>query len=1331
MKKSVIAIIVLLLTVPCLAKDKQDMDTFIDNLLKQMTVEEKIGQLNLTICSEFVSGQINDNTSAVEENLRRGALGGLFGFKDAKRIRELQKMAVENSRLHIPLIFGYDVVHGFDVTFPIPLALSTSWNPSLIEEMARISAREAAADGVCWTYSPMVDICHDARWGRIAEGSGEDPYLGSVIAQAYVRGYQGKDNDMTTNETVMACVKHYALYGASEAGRDYNTVDMSRQRAFNEYMAPYKAAADAGAGSFMASFNEFEGIPAHCNSYLLDEVLRKQWGFKGFVTTDYTGIMETTQHGIGNEQPATVRALKAGIDMDMMSEYYINYLKEALQKGDVSMADIDTACRRILEAKYKLGLFDDPYKYCDPKRSVAILGAAEHVEAARRIAQESQVLLKNDGNLLPLKKSSRIAVIGPMANNSWDMLGSWSGSSKKVQPVSLFEGMKAAMGKNARISWAEGSWLVDDKQLEWKLCNQFVGALGEGHKMEVHARSEADLLKEALNVAKDADVIVAALGENLNMNGEGASRSNPIIPEPQQRLLKALLETGKPVVLVVFTGRPLVLTWEAEHVPAILNSWFLGVQAGPAMADVLFGDVNPSGRLTTTFPRSVGQLPMSYNYKNTGRPSLPDTAHYIRFRSNYQDVVNAPLYPFGYGLSYTTFEYSDVRLSANTMTDKGCIQASVTVTNTGKRRGKETVQMYIHDEYSTSTRPVKELKGFLQIELNPGEQRTVTFEITAEQLKYYNHALEYVCEPGNFDVMIGPNSRDLREARFELTTDRTVCNPIDLDYAFYRRMGVDSLDAWRSGVREAADPVVEIYKGRYYLFPSKSKGYWSSDDMQHWKYIPCDVLPIDLYAPTAMNYKGELYWMVSDINHLYKTTNPEDGHSWQLVTDHLNPYPDKPELTVHDPDLFLDDDGRVYLYWGCSDEDDICGIELDPKNGFQSIGQPMTLIRHKEITYGWEQPGDKNDIAKPGYNEGASMFKYQGKYYLQYASPGTEYDSYGDGLYVAEHPLGPYTHANYSPVSVKPGGWMTGAGHGDTFYDKHGNLWHVASTVISQRMPFERRIGFFPMVMTPKGHFYAMTEWTDCPYLLPDRHVDFAKEQPWTGWMDLTINKTATASTTFGTHEAKCAADNTIKTWWSAATGHPGEWLTIDLGHACELSAVQPNFADQDFGYYSQTDGKSPYQYIIEYSLDGADWTMLFDKSMNQTLNPHELLIVPKAVNARYLRITNKNELTGKFSLFDLRAFGHATGKVPAVVKNFKTMRGKDQRRIRLTWPKAAGATGYVVHWGTESEELYSSCQTTEPELELGLFSTGQKYYFRIDSYNESGITKGQTTKST
>lgn len=741
------------------------MDRFVGDLLDKMTLDEKIGQMNLIVCPDFVSGQISDNSSEIHQKLKDGALGGLFGFRGAEYIRSLQKEAVENSRLGIPLVFGYDVVHGLDITFPIPLALSTSWDPAMIEEMARISAQEASADGVCWTYAPMVDICHDARWGRIAECSGEDPYLGSVLAQAYVRGFQG-DGDLKGDDNIMSCVKHYALYGAAEAGRDYNTVDMSRQRALNEYMMPYKAAADAGAGSFMASFNEFEGIPATANNYLINDLLRGEWGFDGMVVTDYTGIMEMTNHGIGDEEDVSVRALKAGIDMDMMSEYYIAHLKDALAAGRVSMKEIDRACRRILEMKYKLGLFDDPYKYCDPERANAVLGDPGHIAAARRMAQKSQVLLKNDGGLLPLKKSGKIAVIGPMANNDFDMLGSWSGNSRLVPPVGLYEGIKEVVGGKAEVVWTEGSWLVADSLLEHKLTNQFVGSLGAGHKTAVHQRPLRSMIDEAVRVAKGADVIIAALGENLNMNGEGTSRANPGIPEPQQELLKALLATDKPVVLVTFTGRPLILSWESENVPAILNSWFLGVQAGPAIADVLFGDVNPSGKLTTTFPRSVGQIPISYNHKNTGRPSEPEDAHFIRFRSNYMDEINAPLYPFGYGLSYTSYEYSDVSLSSESLSGDGSLTASVTVKNIGSRKGTETVQLYIRDLISESTRPVKELKAFRQVELEPGQSVKLDFTLCAEDLKYYNHELEYVAEPGEFSVMIGPDSRNVKSATF-------------------------------------------------------------------------------------------------------------------------------------------------------------------------------------------------------------------------------------------------------------------------------------------------------------------------------------------------------------------------------------------------------------------------------------------------------------------------------------------------------------------------------------------------------------------------------------
>ena len=553
-----------------------------------------------------------------------------------------------------------------------------------------------------------------------------------------------------------------------------------------------------------------------------------------------------------------------------------------------------------------------------------------------------------------------------------------------------------------------------------------------------------------------------------------------------------------------------------------------------------------------------------------------------------------------------------------------------------------------------------------------------------------------------------------------VNTDRVVTNPIDLNYAFNVQQS--------SGAREAADPVVQIYKGKYYLFPSKSKGYWHSEDMQHWTYVPCSVLPIDLYAPTVMVYKDELYWMVSDINELYKSTHPEDGSSWQLVTDHLVPYPDQPGRTVHDPDIFPDDDGRVYLYWGCSNVDVISGIELDPANDFAPIGKEVQLIPHRENEFGWEQRGDNNERPEPGYNEGPNIFKYDGRYYLQYASPGTEFDSYGDGLYVSDKPLGPYEHAEYSPISVKPAGWMTGAGHGDTFQDKYGNWWHVASTVISQRILFERRIGFYPMVMTPKGHIYAMTEWSDYPYVLPDGPQDFSRKTPWTGWMDLSIHKEVSASSELKGYEAGKAADNTIKTWWSAASGEPGEWFCLDMGRPCRVNAVQTNFADQDFGFWG--DGQTPYKYVVEASKDGKNWKMLFDKRDNEVDNPHQLLVLPKAIKARYIRISNCEKLTGKFSIFDLRVFGKAPGKAPGKVKDFNVDRSKDPRRIKVSWPAAERAQGYVLHWGTDPDELYLSCQSEKPEVELGLFSVGQTYYFRVDSFNESGVTSGSSTQA-
>lgn len=746
------------------AQTDRQMDSFINELMSRMTLEEKIGQLNLPVSNTFIAGaQKEGEMTPLEQRIAKGEIGGLFGMKGAKQIRAKQQIAVEKSRLHIPLLFGLDVIHGYETTFPIPLALSTSWNLELIERMARTSATEASNDGVNWVFSPMVDICRDPRWGRIAEGSGEDPFLGGEIAKAMVKGYQGSANDFSKENTVMACVKHYALYGAAEAGRDYNTVDMSRQRIMNEFMLPYKAAAAQGAGSYMASFNEFEGIPATANKYLLDEVLRKEWGFKGFIVSDYTGVSEMVNHGIGDIQTVSARALDAGIDMDMVSEGFFNTLKKSLAEGKITQAQIDQACRRILEAKYKLGLFRDPYRFCNEEKASAELFSAKNRQTAREIADESQVLLKNDNNLLPLKKAGKIAVIGPMGDAASDMPGCWALTGKGAQSVSLVRGIKEALGSNGTVTYAKGSDLVADSLLETKL-NGMMGFVIPGMAVKkVHDRKPADMIKEALDLARNADVIIAALGENANMNGEGASRAIPDIPEPQENLLKALVATGKPVVLVIFTGRPLLLTWEDENVPAILNAWFPGSEAGTSIAGILFGDVNPSGRLTTTFPRSAGQFPIYYNHKNTGRPQ-GDYDAYSRFKSNYTDVINAPLYPFGYGLSYTQFSYGDVVLSAKEMPATGKITAKVMVTNTGKMDGKETVQLYIHDVFSTSTRPVKELKAFTKIFLKAGESREITFAVSADDLKYYDHDLNFVCEPGDYEIFIGPNSRDLKKA---------------------------------------------------------------------------------------------------------------------------------------------------------------------------------------------------------------------------------------------------------------------------------------------------------------------------------------------------------------------------------------------------------------------------------------------------------------------------------------------------------------------------------------------------------------------------------------
>ena len=785
MKKTLITLLGIVLCGAAVAVEKPagaTMEQYVDALMRRMTLEEKIGQLNLPSAGDITTGQAK--SSDIAGKIKRGEVGGLFNLKGVEKIRDVQKLAVENSRLGIPLLFGMDVIHGYETIFPIPLGLSCTWDMKAIEESARIAAVEASADGISWTFSPMVDISRDPRWGRVSEGSGEDPFLGSLIARAMVNGYQGKEpsSQLKRNDEIMACVKHFALYGAGEGGRDYNTVDMSRQRMYNEYFPPFEAAIEAGVGSVMASFNEVDGVPATANKWLMTDVLRGQWGFGGFVVTDYTGISEMIDHGIGDLQTVSARAINAGVDMDMVSDGFVSTLKKSIQEGKVSMMTLNTACRRILEAKYKLGLFDDPYKYCDPKRPARDIFTRSHRDAARRIASESFVLLKNDNQTLPLKATGTIAVIGPLADTRTNMPGTWSVAAVLDRSPSLIEGLREMVGRmdemplnqpnepwyiplmengaDINLLYAKGSNLISDAAYEER-------ATMFGRSLNRDNRTDAELLKEAIATANKADVIVAALGESSEMSGESSSRTNLDLPDVQQTLLKALVATGKPVVLVLFTGRPLVLNWEQANVPAILNVWFGGSEAAYAIGDVLFGRVNPSGKLTMSFPQNVGQIPLYYAHKNTGRP-LHDGKWFEKFRSNYLDVTNEPLYPFGFGLSYTTFAYSDISLSQTSMNMQGVLTASVNVTNTGAFPGGEVVQLYIRDLVGSTTRPVKELKGFERIYLQPGQTRTVTFKIAPEMLKFYNYDLQYVVEPGDFSIMIGPNSRDVQTASIRL-----------------------------------------------------------------------------------------------------------------------------------------------------------------------------------------------------------------------------------------------------------------------------------------------------------------------------------------------------------------------------------------------------------------------------------------------------------------------------------------------------------------------------------------------------------------------------------
>ncbi len=731
---------------------QDDMDKFVSNLLQKMTLEEKLGQINLS----------SGNTGAVLGGggegqliaIKKGEIGATGG-SSFESIKKIQDAAME-SRLKIPVLIGLDVIHGYKTIFPIPLALSCSWDTDLIERSAQIAAKEASASGVCWTYSPMVDIARDPRWGRVSEGSGEDPWWGSQVAKAMVRGYQG--GDLSKNNTIMACVKHFALYGASEAGRDYNTVDMSHLSMFNGYMEPYKAAFDEGAGSAMSSFNLVDGIPATGNKWLMTDVLRDRWGFDGFVVTDYTSINEMAYHGLGDLKTVSALALKAGIDMDMQGLGFIGTLKESLDDGLVSMEQIDQACRRVLEAKFKLGLFEDPYRYLDENRLKNEVLTDENLEAARELAARSMVLLKNDNNILPLKKEGKIAVVGPLAKATGDLLGAWVMYRNRDIVPSIVEGIKSVGGDDVEVLSAIGANLTNEPNLRKSLSSPFAMFMGE--KMVVDERSPEVLIDEALAVSADADVIVAVLGESTAMSGEASSRADISIPESQRNLLKTLLKTGKPVVLVLLNGRPLTIDWESENVPAILEAWAPGTAGGNAIADVLFGDYNPSGKLTMTFPRSVGQIPVYYNHKNTGRPFDENN----KFTSKYLDISNEPVYPFGYGLSYTSFKYSDIELNKSNLEGNDKLIAKVTLTNTGDRAGEEVVQLYISDPVASISRPVKELKNSKKVMLEPGEKKTVTFEVTTNDLKFYNSELKYDWEPGEFVIQIGTNSQDVNKA---------------------------------------------------------------------------------------------------------------------------------------------------------------------------------------------------------------------------------------------------------------------------------------------------------------------------------------------------------------------------------------------------------------------------------------------------------------------------------------------------------------------------------------------------------------------------------------
>ena len=700
----------------------------IDSLLVRMTLEEKLGQLN----------QLSVDQQPTPEQLalvRKGLVGSFLNLTGAAATRDAQRIAVTESRLRIPLIFGHDVIHGYRTIFPIPLGEAASWDPEAVQAAAHVAGREAAAAGVHWTFAPMVDIARDPRWGRIAEGSGEDPYLGSAMAAARVRGFQGADP--RSPDAVLATVKHFAAYGGAEGGRDYNTVDLSERTLREAYLLPYRAAVDAGAATVMTSFNEIGGIPSTASPWLMTTVLRREWGFRGFVVSDWTAINELLNHGVAASRgDAGKLALEAGVDMDMVSRIYVDDLPALVRTGRIPVALVNEAVRRVLRAKAALGLFDDPYHGASPERERAVLLAPEHRQLARRVAEEAIVLLKNDGQLLPLGSRVRsVAVIGPLADDKVAALGSWPGRGDPRDAVTPLEGIRARAG-SVTVVYAKGCGITDTASAGFA---------------------------DAVTAAKQADVVVLVLGEAGDMSGEAASRANLDLPGIQPRLFEAIYATGTPIVLVLMNGRPLTIPWAAEHVPAIVESWFLGIETGPALAAVLFGDVSPSGKLPVTFPRAVGQIPLYYNHKNTGRPTGPD-----KYTSKYTDLPVTPLFPFGHGLSYTTFSYSDLRLSSPRITPAGTESVSVTVTNTGSREGVEVVQLYVHDEVASVTRPVRALAGFRRVSLKPGEARTVEFQLTPKELGLYNQNMKFVVEPGRFRVFVGGSSVGGLEAEFEV-----------------------------------------------------------------------------------------------------------------------------------------------------------------------------------------------------------------------------------------------------------------------------------------------------------------------------------------------------------------------------------------------------------------------------------------------------------------------------------------------------------------------------------------------------------------------------------